>query len=345
MDTVQSIFRNRVYTALSFKEPDICPYYIWIDPEMLESLINHYNNPELKKNYIYDHTVMIEITAEQCVQSDGTSRDEFGTIWQKGNILHVVKPALTEPSLTGYKFPDLSTFSHYAHIENWLKEYHDRFKIVQLGLLFFERTWAMRGFQEIMTDFCEHSRFVEELLDSLAELSVRIIDKLIELYGNSIDAIGFSDDYGGEHTMLLSPAMWRKFIKPRIQKMYSRIKKAGKKVYLHSCGHISPIIPDLIEVGVDILQPIQPETMDIFALKRDFGRDLCFAGGISTQKTLPFGTPEQVRDEVNRCLEIMGKDGGYIIAPAKPILPGVPVPNAVSLIESIVNQKPKISQG
>lgn len=345
MNASESIFRKRVFTALSFRELDICPYYIWIDPAMLERLTNHYRNPELKKNYIYDHTVMIEITAEQCMLPDGTSRDEFGTIWQKGSILHIVKPALTEPSLSGYRFPDLTTFSHYAHLDKWLTENNDRFKIVQLGLLFFERTWAMRGFQEIMMDFCENPEFVEELLDHLAEISIQIIDKLIEHYGNSIDAIGFSDDYGGEHAMLLSPAMWRRFIKPRIKKMYARIKKAGKKVYLHSCGHISPIIPDLIEAGVDILQPIQPETMDIFALKKHFGRDLCFAGGISTQKTLPFGTPQQIRDEVNRCLDIMGKDGGYIIAPAKPILPDVPVVNAVSLIDHIVSQKPKSNLG
>jgi uroporphyrinogen decarboxylase len=99
------------------------------------------------------------------------------------------------------------------------------------------------------------------------------------------------------------------------------------------------VIPDLIEVGVNILQPIQPEAMDVFEVKRRFGRDLCLMGGISTQQTLPYGTPDQVRAEVRQCLERLGEGGGYVMAPAKPILPGVPIENAIALIETFVNQK------
>jgi uroporphyrinogen decarboxylase len=94
----------------------------------------------------------------------------------------------------------------------------------------------------------------------------------------------------------------------------------------------------LIDIGVNILQPIQPEAMDIFSLKAKYGRQLCFAGGISTQHTLPYGTPNQVREETLRCIEELGKGGGYIVAPAKPILPGVPIDNAVALIDTIVGQ-------
>jgi len=177
-----------------------------------------------------------------------------------------------------------------------------------------------------VADLCEATAFVEELLDNLEAVCNGVIDGLLRRFGPDIDAIGLSEDYGGEHAMLLSPAMWRRFIKPRLARMTGRIRRGGKKVYIHSCGHVTPIIPDLIEIGVDMLQPLQPEAMDIFQLKRQFGRDLCLVGGISTQKTLPFASAAEVVQEVRACLDIMARGGGYILAPAKPILPGVPLP-------------------
>ncbi len=143
---------------------------------------------------------------------------------------------------------------------------------------------------------------------------------------------------GTQRGLMFSPAQWRRFFKPGQKRMYDRIRAAGKVVYLHSCGNVEPIVGELIDMGVNMLQPIQPEAMDIFALKRQYGKHICFAGGVSTQQTLPYGTPDQVRSEVKRCIEVMGKGGGYVIAPAKPILPGVPIENAAALIDTLVKQ-------
>jgi uroporphyrinogen decarboxylase len=165
-----------------------------------------------------------------------------------------------------------------------------------------------------------------------------VIDRLVRDYGDRIDAIGLSEDYGTQRNLLISPAHWRRFIKPRLARMVERVHQGGKKFYLHSCGHVLPLVPELIEVGVDMLQPLQPEAMDIFELKRQFGRHLCLMGGISTQRTLPYGSADDVRREVGRCLEQMAAGGGYVMAPAKPILPGVPIANAVALIEAFVHQ-------
>ena len=122
--------------------------------------------------------------------------------------------------------------------------------------------------------------------------------------------------------------------------MYERIRTGGKYVYMHSCGHVRPIIPDLVEIGGNMLQPIQPEAMDIFEIKRTFGRDLCLVGGISTQRSLPFGKPKQVRADVAECLERMAPGGGYVMAPAKAIMAGVPLENAIALIDAFVDQAP-----
>ena len=193
--------------------------------------------------------------------------------------------------------------------------------------------------ERVMMDMYDNASFVHELLDNLEAICLAVIDRLLKEFGDKIDAIGFSDDMDGQHNMLISPEAWRRFLKPHQKRLYERIQSAGKIVYLHTCGHVVPIVGELIDIGVDMLQPIQPETMDIFSLKAKYGRHLCFAGGISTQHTLPYGTPDQVRAETTRCLEVMGKGGGYIVAPAKPILPGVPLENAVALIDTITGQR------
>jgi uroporphyrinogen decarboxylase len=192
--------------------------------------------------------------------------------------------------------------------------------------------------ENILMDLHLEPAFVEDLLDGLEAVCNGVIDRLLADHHNCMDAIGLSEDYGTERALLLNPEHWQRFIKPRLARMCHRIHHGGKRVYIHSCGHVTPIIPDLIEIGVDMLQPIQPEAMDILALKRRFGQDLCFLGGISTQKTLPCGTIQDVRCEVRQCLEYMAAGGRYVMAPAKPILPGVPVANAIALIDAFENQ-------
>ncbi len=333
-----SLPRDRVLQALRFEQPDKCPYYIWVDKEMLAPLAQHYGVSDVKASIIRDHQVMREITPLQQRLSSTSYCDDFGAIWSEAAEIYVTRPALAEPSLKGYTFPNLATDTHFAGLGQWLDANADRFKVVQLGMLFWERTWAMRGMENIMMDLYDAPRFVDDLLDGLEGICNAVIDRLAREFGDRVDAIGFSEDMGTQRGLMFSPQSWRRFLKPHQVRLYDRIRSAGKVVYLHSCGNVEPIIGELIDMGVNMLQPIQPEAMDIFALKKQYGRHLCFAGGVSTQQTLPYGTPEQVRAEVQRCIEVMGKGGGYVLAPAKPILPGVPIENAVALIDAIVRQ-------
>jgi uroporphyrinogen decarboxylase len=335
----QPLPRERVLTALRFEQPDLCPYYIWVDPEMMAPLGKAYGVTDVKEAVICDHQVMREIIPLRRRLSPSSFIDDFGAVWSEAAEIYVTRPALSEPSLKGYTFPDLTTDVHFAGLGEWLDANWDRFKVVQLGMLFWERTWAMRGMANIMTDLYDSPAFVDELLDGLEAVCCAVIDRLVRDYGDRVDAIGFSEDMGTQRGLMMSPQTWRRFLKPHQQRMYERIRAAGKVVYLHSCGDVQPIVGELIDMGVQMLQPIQPEAMDIFALKREFGRHLCFAGGISTQQTLPYGTPAQIREEVRACVEVMGEGGGYVLAPAKPILPGVPIENAVALIDAIVQQR------
>lgn len=336
--------RDVVFRAMQFEQTETCPYYIWVDPEMVGPLSDIYG-PErfigsASDTATFDgsFTAMTEVAAQPLREEGDLFEDEFGATLRRGTLLHLEAPALPQPSLAGYTFPDLSTDDHFTHLDAWAQTHASRFRIVQLSMLFWERTWFMRGMQEIMIDLHTSPTFVEELLDGLAEVCLGVIDRLLADHGDHIDAIGFSEDYGTETSLMMSPEMWRQFIKPRLARMCGRIKQGGKKVYLHSCGHVRPIIADLVEVGADILQPIQPEAMDIFEIKQTFGRDLCLMGGISTQQTLPLETPDDVRREVAACLDRMAAGGGYIMAPAKPIMPDVPLPNARALIDAFLEQ-------
>ena len=147
------------------------------------------------------------------------------------------------------------------------------------------------------------------------------------------------DDFGSQSGMILSPEMWRKWFKPRICRMFGafRALRPDLKIAWHSCGSITPIIPDFIEIGLDIINPVQPlaRNMDPEFLAREFGRDLVFFGGLDVQHLLPFGSPEQIKTEVRRMIEVLGRHGAYIIAPAHNIQDDTPVENVLALYEAV----------
>jgi len=336
--------RDVVCQTLRFEQPEVCPYYVWVEKEMVPPLAAHYGAERFIDHgdgtctFDASYTAWRNILALPVAESGDTFVDEFGCRLRRWAAFSVEKPALLEPTLEGYTFPDMASDAHFEGMNAWCDLHADRFRIVQLGILFWERSWLMRGMENICMDLVLNPAFAEALFAGLEEVCTQVIDRLLADYGDRIDAIGFSEDYGTQRGLMISPPHWRRFIKPGLARMVGRIRAAGKKVYLHSCGHIVPLIPELIDVGVDILQPIQPEAMDIFELKRRFGRDICLMGGISTQYTLHSGTPDDVRREVADCLAKMAPGGGYVIAPAKAILPGVPPANALALIDAFLDQ-------
>ena len=148
-----------------------------------------------------------------------------------------------------------------------------------------------------------------------------------------IDGVLLGSDWGSQRGLLMSAAVWDDLIRPGEQAEYDLVHAYGKDVWVHSCGDVQELVPRLVEMGLDVLNPVQPECMDIAELKRSFGHKLTFWGGISTQQTLPFGTPEEVRIEARRVRDLMGAGGGYILSPAQGIQGDVPPANIVALLE------------
>ncbi|MFC1717570.1 uroporphyrinogen decarboxylase family protein [Candidatus Poribacteria bacterium] len=324
--------KERVYQALSFQESDVIPYNISVEASVAERLDEHYGGRDKWPKYENHFAGTGWSWHKEDVGKD-LFRDPFGVVWHQGTIFEIVEPILKEPDLTGFQWPELVTDDDIPRIEKFCENQKDKFTIYGLGLIFFERAWALRGMENILMDFVIHTEFVEELLDKLMQLQLDALDKILHL---PMDCIRFGDDFGAQRGLIMGQGYWCEFLKPRLAKMYGKARDAGKFVEIHSCGDNTEIMEDLIEIGVQILNPFQPEANDIFEMKRLYGRRITFNGGIGTQVTLPHGTPEEVREEIRTCASVLSKDGGYVMETTKPIRPEVPTENAVAALETII---------
>jgi uroporphyrinogen decarboxylase len=239
--------------------------------------------------------------------------------------------SLPEANLSHFTFPDPNDPWRFEGLAEWCTANNDRYYTALWVGALWERATFMRSMEELLYDLVENRSFVEELLEHLTDNILQTMERLFAV--GEFDCCCLSDDYGTQKSLLMSPADWRALIKPRFQRMIDLAKRHGKQFFLHSCGCVQDIIPDFIELGLDILHPIQPETMDIEWLKREFGKDITFCGGVPTQNLLPYGTPDEVRAEVRRLKTVMGASGGYILEPGITLQDDVPVENLVALVE------------
>jgi uroporphyrinogen decarboxylase len=212
-----------------------------------------------------------------------------------------------------------------------LREETDAYILVMIYGSHFEKANSARGIENFLGDMGGHQAFAQRMLDKIIEKNMVMLENILSW--DEIDGVMLGSDWGSQHGMLMSPAMWREMIAPGEQREYALVHSAGKDVWLHSCGNIEAIMPDLIEIGVDVLNPVQPECMDIYGLKDRYGDQITFWGGISTQQTLPYGTPAQVRAEVAKVVDYMSRGGGYITSPAQEIQRDVPLENVQALLD------------
>jgi uroporphyrinogen decarboxylase len=258
--------------------------------------------------------------------------DDFGVTWSTSHIDRgsPIGPCLAAPTLKGYTFPDPTRPGRFEGLTEWSRKHAGHYRIIWVGDLW-ERATFMRGMASILMDVVLEPAFVEALLERLTEYILATIGVLVDTC--AFEAIAVSDDYGTQRGMLISPDDWRRVIKPCLKRIYGLAKHHKRTVFHHSCGSIVPIIGDLIDIGLDILHPIQPEAMDIRDLKRRFGAHVTFCGGIPTQTLLVNAAPEEVRAEVRRLKREMGRGGGYILEPGITILADVPAANIIAMID------------
>jgi uroporphyrinogen decarboxylase len=335
--------KERVIAQIEHQETDHIPYTLSFEGDVAERLDNHYGGDAWRK--LIDNAIRFVPRPNRYLneypQTGKYWTDLYGTIWQVDHRpVHLVGPALKAPSLDGFKFPDMDALfdaDWKERAQQSIEEQKDYFLVIEWGFGVFERVWALRGFTETLMDVAANPDFFDELVEQVANHQMEIVERALEL---PLDGIFFSDDWGYQQGVLIGAERWRKIFKPRLAQMYARTRAAGKYVLTHCCGSIEEILPDLIEIGLDVYESVQPEAKNNnpYELKRKYGERLTFWGGLGSQSIIPYGTPREIQAEVSRLCREMGRGGGYILSPAKALQSETPTLNAATVVEAFLQQ-------
>jgi len=355
--------RERVLKALSHEEADRCPMQISFTPEFAARLEadlqlkgQGIHNPHgggnsyaleraLDEDMLLTSVGWVNGYYQDGYQYVESYQDEWGVIWKtieystpfgKGKYTEPFgHPLAEERALPSYVPPDPSRAELYAEAERVLRMYKDEYWIVGVTpTTIFETAWALRGYEQLMVDMASDPARADFVLDLPYRYHMAVTQRLVQL---GVDMIWLGDDVGGQSSMLMSPKMWRRFLKPRMSELIASLRAINPaiKIAYHTDGVVYPIIPELIEIGVDILNPIQPMAMDPVKLKNEYGKLLCFWGSVDIQQTLPFGTPQDVRSEIYTRLKTIGRGGGLLIGPTHNLQLDTPLENFWAMVETI----------
>jgi uroporphyrinogen decarboxylase len=275
--------------------------------------------PVRRMNGVIPGMIKVYYQGSRMTQS-GT--DIWGVRWEGGTPAGKEWEPLVQPYAVGHPLTDLSNVDEYpfpdpddpALMADLLSGI-DRNQIILVGelpLLLFERAHALAGMEGLMVAMAQNPEAVKTLLRRIADFDIRILKHYIKL---GVEAVRCQDDYGGQASLLMSPRMWRKLIKPELARIYKLAKDAGLILFHHSCGNVMEIVPDLIEIGVDVLDSVQPKANDRAKLKEHYGDRLSFMGGVDTHYALSQATAEEIEEEVKLSLRLLGEGGGYILGP------------------------------
>lgn len=329
--------RDVVRNVLEGTKPPYVPWSFGFTYEAAVKLIVHYGTHDLEPIF-QNHMVSIGSTYGFFTDiGNNCFSDLFGVVWDRsidrdiGNVSGQVFP---EPTLKGYQFPDPNDPLVFSQADDMLRKFPDCFRTFDLSFSLYERAWTMRGMVDLMMDFHDNPRFVHELLNTIADYNISLIHKAAKY---DIDAIHLGDDWGQQHGLLMGYRTWKEFIYPVLKRMYDAAHAEGKYVTIHSCGDVDELFEDLIGIGLNCFNPFQPEVMDVYTLVPQYRGRLAFHGGMSTQRILPYGSAEDVRKETRRLIEL-GREGGYIFAPAHSVEGDVPLENLLAFIETIQAQ-------
>jgi len=361
--------RERVMKALNRERTDRCPMQISFTPEFavrlkadLRQAGRGGHNPHGGGNaYEMERAIGEDMLltsvgwansyyANETYAGGGESyTDEWGVGWRDhpyetrfgaGKYTEMVSHPLADASaLNSYQPPDPHRSELYADAERMIKQYKDEYWIVGVTVTtIFETAWALRGLEQMLLDLVEDPALAERILDIPFQYHLAAAKRLVEM---GVDMIWTGDDVGAQHAMMIAPKTWRKYLKPKMAEFIATVKAINPdlKLAYHSDGRIDPIIPELIEIGVDVLNPIQPGSMDPGLLKRTYGDRLCFWGTIDEQHTLPFGTPQDVRAEVLSRIELVGADGGLILGPTHHVQLDTPLENFWAMVHTITGEE------
>ena len=329
--------RERTRRAIRREPVDRLPVQINCTPAMGKTLAAHFGIPAKDLPARLDnHLLRLDLDHPQRLGSDGKiAFDWWGAGWdtQTEGYWHAHAPLAETEDLARYPWPDPNAPGLLNGARAVLIADEGRHSAVpNFGFALFERAWSLRGFDPLLMDLVTLPVWIEELLERITEIQVTLAKRFVAL---GVDGGYFGDDYGAQRSLLFSPKVWRQMIKPRLAKMFAVFREAGLPAILHSDGDIWPILPDLVDIGLTCLNPVQPEVLEQARLFREFGQHLSFYGGISTQDVLPKGSPPEVRAATLACIRNLAPGGtGLILGPSHRMQSDIPAENVEAMLEA-----------
>jgi uroporphyrinogen decarboxylase len=333
--------REIVYEALQHRATKPIPYHIEFTAQALRQLIEATGDRDIEaKLGAYLQGSQYWGWPTELPDRPEHFRDEFGVVWNRSGVDKDIgvldHPQIVDIEHSEYKFPVPDIARLRRDIENLLATKQDRFTVSGFGFCMFERAWTLMGMENVLMAMIASPEALEDFFDRICDFFLPLVDVVLEY---DVDAVYFGDDWGQQRGLIMGPAHWRRFIKPRMARLYSRVKAKGKYVIQHSCGDCHELFPDLIEIGLDCYQTFQPEIYDIAAIKKNYGDHLTFWGGVSTQRALPKLKPRDLQNEIVRVVQALRANGGLIIAPTHALPFDVPAENILAMAEVFQHQE------
>ncbi|MCL2741430.1 MAG: hypothetical protein FWE70_04885 [Oscillospiraceae bacterium] len=301
--------RDRVLRALRHEDQDFLPFTVPMNKGAFDKAAEFYGDPD----FMGKVSRFIAATGVACRLPDARiTKEGFGS----RELFHKDSP------------------ERYAHLAGFAEANKGMFTIVS-GPSYFETLWGMYGMENLMADMASDEAFVFRMMDRIHEYFMATIKGIV---GHGVDCVHVNDDYGMQQGLIMGVKYWRKYFKPYLKEAVAAIKAGGKYAQLHSCGDLTEIMPDIVDMGFDILNPFQVEAMDAAAMKREYGRHITFSGGVSEQVVIAQGTPDEVEAEIMHRIGQLGAGGGYILGPSQNVTDDVPAENIDRMIKVFERQ-------
>lgn len=334
--------KERVQKMLRGEMPDRIPHHFDLTMNITDVLADHYNlDREGVEDFIGNHLLYLDFTGpdgadngyRSIAEGSNVYEDEFGVRWDVSSNYNIgdwgmLGHPIEDMDFSGYTFPDGGGEGRFEQAKALMQRYPDRFNVLRMTGPY-DLAWHLTGLE----DFMVMMLLEEELTHEVLRKNTDYIVAIIEAAPDGLDAVRIIEDWGVQKGLLFSKELWMKYIYPCYVRIHDAIRQKNLFPMHHSCGDVTELMPEIIELGTAVIDAMQPEAMDLAFIKRTYGDKIVLFGGLGSQSTLPNGTPQQVVEEARSTLALMGEGGRYIIGPAGSISNDTPLENILALID------------